>query len=152
MNEFNIEWVVEFPGQHLFLFGSHNASSVHPASFCWQCSHELHGPLYPDLQLLVVLDALRLDSHPFPHWPAGDVERPNVRLTQRRFPLVGANTGDEPVLPNPNQRISVDEKADAAEHLFLFDVLLAGQDITNSGGEGFINGHGDSVRSYALPQ
>src|ERR1043166_5878218 len=68
-----------------------------------QLPHEPHGPLNPALQLVVVLDALRLDHHPIPHRPAGDVERPDVRLPQRHFPLVRAEAGDQAVLPDPYQ-------------------------------------------------
>src|SRR5262249_40253138 len=50
-----------------------------PLLLPWQLPHELHGPLNPVLQLLVVLDASRLDRHPIPHRPAGDIERPNVQ-------------------------------------------------------------------------
>jgi hypothetical protein len=32
-------------------------------------------------------------------------------------------------------------EAEPAEHLLLFDVLLAGQGVTDAGGEGFIKGH-----------
>src|SRR4051794_27473388 len=40
--------------------------------------HEPRRPLNPIRQLVVVLDALRLDRHPIPHRPTGDVERPDV--------------------------------------------------------------------------
>src|SRR5262245_43828674 len=103
--------------------------------------YELDGPLDPRLQLVVVLDAFRIDSDPIPHRLAGDVERPDVRLQQRRFPLVEAEAGDEPVLPDPDECVAVEEEADAAEHLLRFDVSAAGQGVPNSGGEGFIKGH-----------
>src|SRR3954451_3642178 len=49
---------------------------------------ELHRPLNPAAQLLVVLDAFRPDQHPIPHRPAGDVELLDVRLLQRLFALL----------------------------------------------------------------
>src|SRR5262249_35356245 len=103
--------------------------------------HELHRPLDPRPQLVVVLDAFRLDRHPIPHRPAGDVEPPDVRLPQRRFPLVGAEAGDEPVLPDPGECVAMEEEADAAEHLLLLDILAPGQCVTDADGEGFIEGH-----------
>src|SRR5262245_47402048 len=103
-------------------------------SLCWQLSHELHRSLNPALQLVVVLDALRLDHHPIPHRPAGDVERSDVRLPQRHFPLVRANADDQAVLPDPRQGIAVEEEAHAAEHLLLLDVLLAGQSLADAVG------------------
>src|SRR5436190_10628366 len=45
-----------------------------------KCPHELQCPLDPAGQQAIPLDALRLDQHPALHRPAGDVERPNVRL------------------------------------------------------------------------
>src|SRR3954471_13003544 len=77
--------------------------------------HESYRPLDPRLQLVVVLDALRLDRHPIPHRPAGDVELPDVWLQQRRLPLVGAEAGDEPVLPDPGQGVAVEHEADTPE-------------------------------------
>src|SRR5438270_635769 len=78
--------------------------------------HEPQRQVDPTYQLVLVLDPLRPDRHPFSHRLAGDVERPDVRLLQRRFPLVGAEAGDEPVLPDPDECVAVDEEADAAEH------------------------------------
>ena len=66
-----------------------------------QLPHEFHRPLNPARQMAVVLDAFRLDQHPALHRPAGDVELPDVRLPQRRLPFVGAEPGDERVLPDP---------------------------------------------------
>src|SRR6185295_1671730 len=86
-----------------------------------------------------------LDRHPISHRPAGDVKRPDVLLPQRRFPLVRAEAGDEPVLPDPGHCVAVEEAADAAEHLLLLDILLAGQGVTDAGGEGFVKGHSYST-------
>src|SRR5262249_2051834 len=96
--------------------------------------HELQRQADPAGQLAITLDPLRLDRHPIPHRPASDVEWPDVRLQQRRFPLVGAEAGDEPVLPDPGQYVAVDEEADAAEHLLLLDATPAGQGVTDAGG------------------
>jgi len=64
-----------------------------------------------------------------------------VRLTQRRFYLVGAEACEEGVLPDADEQVAVEEKADAAEHLLLLDALLASQGVPDAGGEGFIEGH-----------
>src|SRR5947208_2522315 len=79
-----------------------------------QCLHELQRQVDPAGQLVVALDPLRLDRRPIPHRPAGDVERPDVRLSQRCFPLVGAEAGDEPVLADSDECVAVDEEAAAA--------------------------------------
>src|SRR5690348_10403782 len=88
--------------------------------------HELQRPVDPDGQLVVVHDAIRLNRHPIPHRPAGDVKRPDVRLPKRRLALIRAEAGDEPVLPDPGQGVAVEQEADAAEHLLLLDALLPG--------------------------
>src|SRR5688500_9017515 len=37
-----------------------------------QRPHEFHRTPGPSLQLVIILDAFRLDQHPIPHRPAGD--------------------------------------------------------------------------------
>src|SRR6478672_714508 len=111
-----------------------------------QRPHELRRPPDPHIQLIVVLYAFRLDRHPISHRPAGDVERPDVRLPLRRLPLVGAEAGDEPVLPGPDQGVAVEEEADAPEHLLLLDTLRPGQGVPDAGGKSFIKGH----RAYSF--
>src|ERR1700730_7666167 len=102
------------------------ASSVQPASSSWQRPHKLHRPLDPALQLVIFPDALRLDHDPSLHRLASDVEFLDVRLQQRILVTVRADTGNQRVLPDADEHVAVEKEADAAEHLFLFDVLLAG--------------------------
>lgn len=76
-----------------------------------QIAHEFHRKLDPTCQLLIILDTLRLDGYPILDRPAGDVEYPNVRLPHCRFTLVGAETGDESVLPDSDKHVAVNEDA-----------------------------------------
>jgi hypothetical protein len=55
--------------------------------------------------------------------------------------IVGAEAGDEPVLPDSGQCVAFEEEADAAEHLLLLDVLTPGQPVPDALGQGFVEGH-----------
>src|SRR5262249_26284438 len=48
---------------------------------------------------------------------------------------------DQRVLPDADQHVTVQQEADAAEHLLLFDVLAPGQPLPNALSQGFIKGH-----------
>src|SRR5262249_37615129 len=109
--------------------------------FCGQRPDELRRPLDPAAQLVVTLDAFRLDQHPALHRPAGDVELLDVRPLQRIIAIVRAEPDDEAVFPDADQQVAVEQEADPAEHLLLFDALLAGQGVADAGGEGLIKGH-----------
>src|SRR5262245_12521066 len=109
--------------------------------FCGQCLHELRCPLDPAAQLLVALDTFRPDQHPALHGPTSDVELLDMRLQQGQVALVGAEPGDERILPDADEHVAVEQEADAAEHLLLLDPFSAGQGVPGSGSEGFIEGH-----------
>lgn len=57
---------------------------------------------------------------------------PDMRLPQSCLGLIETDAGDEPVLPYSGQGVAVDQEAYAAEHLFLFDVLLSCQGVSNA--------------------
>ena len=88
----------------------------------------------------------RAYQHPALHRLAGDVERPDVRLVQRFFAIVGAEPGNERALPYADEYVAVQEEAAAAEHLLLFDALLAVQGVPDANGEEFIEGHYHSLQ------
>src|SRR6185312_8784913 len=110
-------------------------------SFPRQLLHELHCSFNPVDQVVVILEAFRLHHYPAFHWPAGDVELSDVRLLKCVIVVVGAETDDQRVLPDADEHVAVEKEADAAEHLLLFDTLLATQGVTNAGGERFVERH-----------
>src|SRR5262249_49381035 len=80
------------------------------------------------------------------------VELPDVGLQERLLALVGAEPGDQRVLPDADEDVAVKEEADAAEHLFLFNAFLAGEGFPDAGSEGFIEGHGPPPTSPTKSQ
>src|SRR5262245_18637401 len=82
-----------------------------------QLSDESHSSLDPATQLVVILDAFRLDQHPALHRPAGDVELLDVRFLQSLVALLRAQPHDEAVLPNADEHVAAGQEADAGEHL-----------------------------------
>src|SRR5690606_36097865 len=86
-------------------------------------------------------------QHPIPHRPPGDVKLPDMWFLQCCFPCVGADSGNESILTDSDEKVSMEQEAEAAEHLLLFDILLASQDGTDTSSEGFIKRHG-RLRSF----
>src|SRR5262249_7867964 len=83
--------------------------------FFGQCLHELRRPLDPAAHLLVALDTFQPDRHPSLHGPTSDVELLDMRLQQGQVVLVGAEPGDERILPDADEHVAVEQEADAAE-------------------------------------
>ena len=107
----------------------------------WQLLDELPRPLNPAGQRVIALDAFRRDQNPALHRPAGDVELLDVRLLQRLVAPVRAEPHDERVLPHVHQKVAVEQEADAAEHLLLFDVLAPAQPLPDAPSQCFVEGH-----------
>src|SRR5262249_8244865 len=113
-----------------------------PASLLrWQRPDELHGPLNPAAQLVVVLDAFRGDQHPALHRPPGDVELADVRFLERLVAFLRAEADDERILPDADQQVAVQQEADPAEHLLLLAALTPGESLTDALGKFFVEGH-----------
>src|SRR5437660_1640302 len=55
------------------------------------------------------------------------VELFDVRLLQCLLALFGTEPDDQRILPDADEQVAVQEEADAAEHLLLFDVLAPSQ-------------------------
>src|SRR6516164_6697047 len=109
--------------------------------FYGQCLHELRCPLDPTAQLLVALDTFRPDQHPALHGPTSDVELRDMRLQQGQVALVGAEPGDERILPDADEHVAAEQEPDAAKHLLLLDALAPGQVWPDACGKRFIEGH-----------
>src|SRR6516165_9855988 len=107
----------------------------------WQLPNEFQRALNPLVQLFIVYDALGLYQHPALHRLASDVEFLDVRFEHRMFVLVRTNAGDERVLPNPDEHVAVEKKADPAEHLLALDILVTGEVLADTSGESLIICH-----------
>ena len=72
---------------------------------------ELDRPLNPLRQLVIFLDALRLDQHPIPHRPAGEVKFPDVRLQSAFVTIFRVEPDNLRVFPDADKRVAVNEDA-----------------------------------------
>src|SRR5262245_15232237 len=88
---------------------------------------ELHRPLDPVGQLVVVLNPFRGDHHPTVHCPARDVELPDVRFEQGLVAAFRAEADDQGILPDADDHVAVKQESDAAEQFLLLDALFPGQ-------------------------
>src|SRR2546423_1291140 len=89
---------------------------------------EARRPLDPALQLSGVVGGIRPDQPPALYGPAGDVERPDVRLAERRIAPLRAEADDQRVFPDADEHVPAQQEADPAEHRLLVDAPGAGQD------------------------
>jgi hypothetical protein len=74
---------------------------------CRQCPDKLHRPLDPVGQLLVGLDARRLDRYLALQRSAGDVELPDARLLQGVLVSVRVEADEQPLLPDAHAHVAV---------------------------------------------
>src|SRR3954453_10401544 len=93
---------------------------------------ELNRQAYPVTQPAIVRHALRPDRHPALHRPAGDVERPDVRVPPRRLRLVRPEPCDQGVLPDADAHVAAQQEDQAAEHPPLLDALPPGEDAPDA--------------------
>src|SRR6516164_8680254 len=97
-----------------------------------QLPDELHRPLDPALQLLVVLDTFQADHDPPLHRaPPPDFELADLGFLQRLVALLRAEPDEQRVLPDADEHVAVQQKADPAKHLLLLDALLPGQSLAD---------------------
>src|SRR5262249_39180502 len=78
-----------------------------PSSLLWQRLYERRRPPAPVRQLVVVLEAIRLDHDPTFHWFAGDIELPDIWFGKYIIEFVVTKTNDHRVLPNTDQHVSI---------------------------------------------
>src|SRR5947209_6471994 len=83
-----------------------------------QLADELHRPLKPVLQLVVVLDTFQADHDPALHRaPARDGELADMGLLQCLVALLRAESDEQRVLPDADEEIASQQEADTTEHL-----------------------------------
>jgi hypothetical protein len=60
------------------------------------------------------------------------LEAADVGCLQRLVALLRAEPGDQRVLPDADEQVAVQQKADAPEQLLLFDVLAPGESLPDA--------------------
>ena len=99
------------------------ASSVQPASFCWQLPDKLRRPPNPVLQLVIVINAFRLDQYPVLHRLPGDVEHFVVRRRSASAPWAGPSRAMREFFQTPTSMLPLSRKHTAVFGRACFPVL-----------------------------
>src|SRR5271156_905423 len=96
----------------------------------------------PTLKLTFGFEPLGVDAQPAPGFATGHHHRAHVGAFQQLFGVLRWHPHHQPTLAASGYRhVAVDQERKPAEHTFLLDALLAGNEFADPVGQVFVIGH-----------
>jgi hypothetical protein len=100
--------------------------------FRWQSPYEGHREIDPVSQLPIAVDSILLNDDPAFHWATGEIHLADIRFRQCNLGLLDTQSSDQQVIPDGDQHVSVQQKADSTKHLLFGDPPTSGKHVSNS--------------------